>query len=414
MAEIWINNPFDNLPEEGAKPQRFILLAKELAARGNSVTLWTSSFSHAKKKFRVSADGTPLPDVYKNTDGVTIRLIPTLPYKSNISISRIFSHTNYGRTWGEIAFSEVAARKIAPPEIVIISTPPISNHKPALQFKRAWDSKIVLDIMDLWPEAFRQLLPKRLPLKEAFYAILFGRLKRAAKQAYTKSDKITAVSDYYLNVAKKDGNTSPSKSFPHTCLSVAEAPTETPQPTLRLVYIGNMGKFYDLKTVINGVIALSRKNNKQRSISLDIAGSGPDENTLRSLAAGHPEIRFHGFLDNDSLLSLLKNSDAGIIPIFPDSMVQIPYKLPDYASSGLAIITSLKGETLKLVTEEQCGIYYDALDLNAFMKSVQRLLEDKTLLVSMKEAALKLAKKHFLAQKVYSDFADFILDKEKQ
>ena len=54
---IWIANPFDNLPPEGARLQRYWLMARAFARAGHTVTLWSSDFSHARKAPRTLAQG---------------------------------------------------------------------------------------------------------------------------------------------------------------------------------------------------------------------------------------------------------------------------------------------------------------------------------------------------------------------
>ena len=46
---VWIVNPFDNLPPEGYRPQRYWLMARAFARAGHRVTYWSSDFSHAHK-----------------------------------------------------------------------------------------------------------------------------------------------------------------------------------------------------------------------------------------------------------------------------------------------------------------------------------------------------------------------------
>ena len=50
---VWIVNPFDNLPLEGYRPQRYWLMAQAFAAAGHDVVYWTSDFSHANKAPRI-------------------------------------------------------------------------------------------------------------------------------------------------------------------------------------------------------------------------------------------------------------------------------------------------------------------------------------------------------------------------
>ena len=49
---IWIINPFDNLPVEGYRPQRYWLMSEAFARAGHDVTFWTQAWSHARKRAR--------------------------------------------------------------------------------------------------------------------------------------------------------------------------------------------------------------------------------------------------------------------------------------------------------------------------------------------------------------------------
>jgi len=74
-VEIWIANPFDNLPPEGGRPQRYWLMARAFARAGHRVTLWTSDFSHARKAPRVLARG-----VSWDGDAARFRTLARSPY----------------------------------------------------------------------------------------------------------------------------------------------------------------------------------------------------------------------------------------------------------------------------------------------------------------------------------------------
>ena len=134
----------------------------------------------------------------------------------------------------------------------------------------------------------------------------------------------------------------------------------------RLAYIGNMSRSYDLKTVVETVAGLE-------DVTLDLAGGGPDEPALRALAATllgtdpgrlgtdpGERLRFHGYLDEKSLASLLDSADVGLIPMFPDSEVAIPGKLADYLRAGLPVVCSLTGEVARLIADYRAGLGYEA------------------------------------------------------
>ncbi len=91
---VWIENPFDNLPLEGFRPQRYWLMAEAFARAGHEATLWTADFNHTTKTRRAIA-GEP-PDF-------ALRLVHEPPYSANVSLGRMISHWRYSREWSRLA-----------------------------------------------------------------------------------------------------------------------------------------------------------------------------------------------------------------------------------------------------------------------------------------------------------------------
>lgn len=406
MAEIWICNPFDNLPAEGAKPQRYASLAEEFVKQGHSVTWWSADFSHAKKAKRQSPDGTPLPQIFTMPNGVKIHLIPTLPYKKNISLKRIKSHRDFAKKWLNIAIDTVDDGELKP-EIIIVSTPPLSTYKAADTLRKKWGSKIVLDIMDAWPKAFERLLPKPKALTRLLSLPFFAPAQKSASRAYCGADIITAISKNYLDAAKSAGSKVPMASFYHTCRKITQTPrTQNREKIWRIIYVGNMGAFYALDTVITAIKNLESRN---IHIRLDLVGTGPDEMRLRKMAQDSKSIHFHGFLNAQELSGELSLANIGIIPMHTESAVAVPYKLPDYTSYGLPVLNSLKGECASLIRQYNAGITYDANSPKSLEEAILRLINNPSLYSELQNGAANLARNEFLAEKIYPAFANFIL-----
>ena len=123
-----------------------------------------------------------------------------------------------------------------------------------------------------------------------------------------------------------------------------------------------MSLSYDLATVVNAVKA-------DEGLILDLAGSGPDEPSLRQRAEGCSRIRFHGYLGEAGMRELLAGADVGVVPMFDESCVGVPYKLADYAAAGLPVASSLHGETAELLARHNAGVTYRAGDAAAFSDS---------------------------------------------
>ena len=376
---VWIVNPFDNLPPEGYRPQRYWLMARAFAQAGHRVTYWTGDFSHAHKAPRQFKEAVA-------PEGFRLALMPTKPYPTNICLRRIWSHRALARTWRQLA--EADAER---PDVVIASLPPLSLADAARVFCRKVGARFVADIQDAWPETFYRVAP----------AWLFAPLRATARRIYRAADAVTAVATRYLDLAKSYGATSPF----HLCylgIEAAEPPpaisqSRNPAIPIRLLYLGAMGKSYDLETVIDAV-------KDTEDAELDLAGTGPKEAALRARAADCPRIRFHGYLDAAALQALFARAHAGVIPMFADSCVGVPNKLADYAAAGLRVVNSLPGETADLIARFAAGAFYTAGDVASFKSALADLRRPAP---DFAPAAFRDA---FDARRLYAGYADFVQD----
>ena len=161
---------------------------------------------------------------------------------------------------------------------------------------------------------------------------------------------------------------------------------------IRVVYIGNMSLSYDLATAVDAVKG-------DAELSLDLAGAGPDEAALRRRAAGCGRIRFHGYLADAEMRALLAQADVGLVPMFDESCVGVPYKLADYAAAGLPVASSLHGETASLLARCSAGVTYPAKDAAALCAAVHAAMD-------MKAGAAALAR-IFDAEELYKGYVAF-------
>ena len=358
---VWIQNPFDNLPAEGYRKQRYWLMCEAFVRAGHRVVFWTSDFSHAKKGIRDRGLGIRDWGLGIGGQGIEVRLIPTPPYSKNVSLARLRSHRAYAKEWMRLAlgnrtFEHSEHSNI--PSLIVTSTPTLSAAAAALAIGRALGAKVVVDVMDAWPETFERLAPKGLRwLTKPFLAGMY----RTARRIYREADLVTGVceryreltgrSDYYLAYHGIDlGLQSPA---------FCPRPHDTTRRT-RLVYAGNLGKTYDLATVVKAVEA-------NPDFELDVAGFG-------EFACGCPRVRFHGLLSGPDLQALLAQCDVGIVPMKADSWVGVPYKFCDYSQAGLAIVSSLGGESSALLVKYRCGATYAAGDASSLTAAIRKAM----------------------------------------
>ncbi|MDD6029556.1 MAG: glycosyltransferase [Kiritimatiellae bacterium] len=406
---VWIVNPFDNLPLEGTRPQRYWLMARAFARAGHDVVLWTSDFSHARKAKRAldAERCVSRPDGSLLCGGFRLVLVPTPGYPRNICLRRIWSHRAFARRWRARAEAEAA------PDVLVVSLPPLALGAQAHAYAAAHPGvRFVADVQDAWPETFEQVAPRW----------TLAPLRRVAGRIYRGADAISGVAERYVELARSYGATAPMAVFPlgiemparfmrtgDRCAPEREelraggrCATQvrgTDGRTVRLVYAGMMGTSYDLGTLVDVVKG-------DGALSLDLAGAGPGEVRLRARAGDCPRIRFRGYLGETALRDFLSDGDAGVVPTYDASCVGVPGKLADYLAAGLPVLNALHGETERLLAEHGAGFTYRAGDADSLRDAVARLrAADRT---ALRAGAARLAAR-FDADRVYGGYVDWIV-----
>ena len=348
---VWIQNPFDSLPSEDCRKQRYWLMAEAFVRAGHRVVLWTSDFSHAKKAKR---DGR----LATEDGGIEVRLIPTLPYPKNVCLARIRSHRAYAKEWLRLALDNRPFDHSNIPSLIVTSTPTLSGAAAALELGRKLGAKVVVDMMDAWPETFERLAPKVLRwLTRPFLAGMY----RRARQICRGADLVTGVCERYRDLAKRsDYHLAYHGIELDPRSSVFRPRPYDPTRRIRLVYAGNLGKTYDLATVVKAVEA-------NGDFELDVAGFG-------EFRCACPRVRFRGLLSASELQTLLGQCDIGVVPMRADSWVGVPYKFCDYSQAGLAIVSSLGGESSALLEKYRCGATYNAGDAPSLAAAVRKAM----------------------------------------
>lgn len=367
---VWIINPFDNLPTEGHRPQRYWLMSRAFAEAGDHVRLWTSDFSHATKKRRESKSKCEVEGVECEVEGVerevevedfAVELLPTKAYPTNVCWQRIVSHRALAKTFAVRAREVITSGE--KPDLVIASTPPLGLCAAAMEVAKSCGAKFGCDIQDAWPETFYRLLPCGF---KWLGAMLFAGMRRTARRIYREADLVTGVCRRYAELSGRD-------DF-HLAYLGIESGGVVEQEVVRggksrLAYVGNLGVGYDLGTVIEAVA-------RREGLTLDIAGLGPREAELRALVArlGVGErVRFHGYLGEDALKALMASCDVGVIPMRDDSWVGLPNKLGDYLAARLQVVSSLHGECGELLLRTGYGQVYDWQSVDSLLAALDAL-----------------------------------------
>lgn len=394
MKYILIVTHFTQIPGEIGNG-RFSYLLNKINKKDIEVEMITSSFSHRTKKQR-EIFGNELNDIdYKLT------MIYEPNYKKNISLKRFYSHYILARNIKKY----LKDRKC--PDVIYCAVPSLDVAKVMAEYAKINKIKFIIDIQDLWPEAFKMIF--NIPILSD---VIFYPMKKKANYIYSMADEIIGVSESYVEKVLKI-NTKCSRglavylgtelSYVDKLLVTKEMLNEKKMDEIWLGYIGTLGHSYDIETVMNSLKIL--KNKGIKAIKFLVMGDGPLKNKFENYALNlEINVEFTGRIDYEEMIKKLKLCDIAINPIKKNSAGSIINKVGDYAAVGLPVLNTQECEEYRsLINKYNCGFNINSGDSVDLAKKMEILYSNKDLRKKMGLNNRKLAEEKFDRKKTYNE-----------
>ena len=354
---------------------RFFYLAKMLSGE-HRVELVTSSFIHEAKRQRTGA----FPEEVRITGAYEPG------YPRNICLKRFYSHY----IWGRNILKILKSRK--KPDVVYCAVPSLSGPGRIAKYCEKHGIRFIVDVQDLWPEAFQMVVHSPLLRK-----IIFSPFTALANGVYRRADAVCAVSDSYcsraLSVNRKGAKG--TAVFLGTELAVfdryaAEYRPEKPEGELWLGYAGTLGTSYDLPAVFEAVRRADVPN-----LKILVMGDGPLAEDFRKKSEGL-RAEFTGRLPYGKMCGMLAACDMVVNPIVGDSVATIINKHADYAACGKPVLNTQRSEEYrKLVEEYDMGFNCRSGDAGDLAEKLKLLCADPALRERMGRNARRCAEERF-------------------
>lgn len=311
-------------------------IRKELLSQGYEVKILISDFDHLKK--------IPIEKRYSECTYIHVPL-----YKNNISLGRIVSHMAFGNKVGEIISR-------TNPDLVYCLIPPNNVAKHCVKYKYSHpQTKLILDIIDLWPESMpwgrmKNTLPARAWKKWRDAAIAY------ADHVFTECDlyqeKLRSVLDpdktSTLYLFKEQS--SEERALVQEIIS-----KEQQDNIIRFAYLGSMNNIIDIDGIC-GVI----KQFIESGCQCELHSIGDGESRVKFETAVNAvgcSTYFYGSVFNEAeKIKILAPCDYAFNMMKGEISVGLTIKSIDYLSYGLPIINNIKGDTWRLVEKEGIGM----------------------------------------------------------
>ncbi|HEY0839731.1 MAG TPA: glycosyltransferase family 4 protein [Vulgatibacter sp.] len=432
---VWLTQTSEPYPFlEGAARMRTANLAAELHRRGHEVVWWGGNIEHRRKQ--------PLAaGVYEVAPGYEVRLLEAPHYARNVSLRRYRSYKVLAREFAR------EARTLPPPDVVVAGLPIHDLAWAAVRYSSERGIPSLVDVRDLWPDYFVELLPRG--LRALGRAALAGDFRRK-HEALSQATGVIGISRTYLEwglaaagrAAREadavfflggnalDGNALSGKALGGNALDTAArgsgatsagatsvqpgddaagvVASEGPSKSREIVFgfLGVFGHTYDLETVIEAARILHRAGETRARFAL--AGTGDFFERVSKAAEGLPNVTLPGWLDKAGVDAFLRRLDVGLAAYAAGAPQSLPNKPFQYFAAGAPVLSSLHGEFGELLTSTQSGLTYRAGDPASLVAAVRSLLDDPARIPEMGARGAALFHSTFDASVIYPLFADHL------
>lgn len=327
-------------------------LARELVKQGHKVTVLTAFPNYPLGRLY---DGYTLSwRQWEYIDGVSILRVPLYPDHSSSGFKRVLNYGSF--TLASAIIGVLLIRKI---DVVFVYSPPMTLGFTANLFKLMHKAPVLLDVVDLWPEAI------------AGSGMVSGQLIKKgaewiARVAYRIADKITVpTKGFYSRLVELSVPETKIAVMPHWAdkrfYYEAERDKEFGEKydlngKSCIIHTGNIGPFQNIENIIT-TAELLRDVEQLRII---LVGGGRDLEKLKELKELRrlENIVFTGVYPVEKMSGILAWADALLVSLRSDPYLSInlPGKMPGYMAAGRPIIACTEGEVTNVVVENSLGM----------------------------------------------------------
>ena len=405
--KIWIiqhGEPPHNLEKKNKILFRYSHLAKKLVSKNISVTFWTTTFWHQKKKYIFENDEEVLFNGYK------IKYLHCGSYSNNHSISRIIHHRKFAKKI-KLYFSESE-----PPDLILAAHPIHNVAKEAILYAKSHNVKTIIDLRDFWPDTFQELFPK--PLKKFskfFFYSDYKISKYIFKEAHALVGMMPEIISWAVNLSGRKHNDLNKVFYIGGQLSnnnnkIKNSIIDKNLLKNKLIfnYIGSFTKLTQPEVIIKAAKIL-QKENFNNKFSFIICGNGDYYEYCKNLAKEVTSIQFTGWIEKPNIDFVNSISLGGIVPSVESAT--LPNKFFSYCGSSQIIISSSKGTLKNLIKKYSAGFYFEQESPHSLANIFKTIYNMPTETIrEMQKNSLKLFNDHFEPNLIYEDFANYLIN----
>ena len=289
------------------------------------------------------------------------------------------------------------------PDAVIAAVPSLDVGTAVGNYCSKNQIPFIIDIQDLWPEAFKLVL--KIPVVSD---LVFLPMTIQANRFYGQADRMVAVSETYIKRGLKSNRNDKNGlcvylgtdlgNFDESSKNIS---IEKPEGELWITYVGTLGHSYNIEIIFDALNQLP--DELGQNVVFHILGDGPYLERFREYAK-NCKIRsvFHGRGDYPTMAARLCKSETAVYPIVKGAAQSIINKHADYAAAGLPVVNTQEcQEYRELIESYGCGINCDVESVEQVTKALQTLIENPEKRASMGMSSRRMAEERFDRRTTY-------------
>lgn len=303
--------------------ERALYISDACNKAGYDVEVITTDFSHIRKAKRDS-----VPDGF-----ITIN---TKSYKKNLSLERMYSHSCFAKD----SFDYIKKHQT---DLLWVIAPANSLIKEAKEYKADNpDIKIIVDIIDMWPES--------LPMSFNKHIFPFSLWRNIRKKNIDCADVLVSECNLYKEILKEEYPKEIKTLYLARNTINSNRNIKVSDGKLSLCYIGSINNIIDTERICEIIKTLDKP------VDMHVIGEGENTDYFVNCLKEVSEVYYHGAVREEEKKSKIFNKCHAGINIYKENLyIGLTTKCIDYFGNGLPIINNIKGDTWEMVEKEKVG-----------------------------------------------------------
>lgn len=379
------NNEVHNIATSRSRHQS---LAFYLAKNGHNVRFITSNFSHQSKEF-INKN---LLNSFHGLKNLEINVIETVSYKRHIGLYRLLNLILTASRFKEKLVLEFN------PDIIIMSYPTIELLTKVLKPARKTSTKVLIDVIDLWPKSF--IIQKNTILKHMI-STYSNFVNHALSKVSTDIDGVVGITKSYSDWFSNETNLSLISNYFHLGSKREVRDISKKNQQFSVVFLGTISRQFNFAPIFEAALMDS-------SINYYIIGDGDMYEDCVKRTSKLKNIIWTGWKSQENIRLYLQTSSVAILPYhdLPHFQKNITNKFSEYLTNGLPILTGVSGEMRELLEQHHCGVFYS--DSEELINHVIEYKNNPELLRQQSSNAIELHREQFDIDQINEQFLQFI------